>query len=92
MVVHMAAWIVAYLILSFFLAALYVRKARRSKWTKFLRKYFYFFPALPIALPFLLFSWLILSISRRIFSSTRRIFEKLSGKKTYRRKSIYYRQ
>ncbi|CAO1650650.1 hypothetical protein NYA22BAC_00884 [Parasphingorhabdus sp. NYA22] len=92
MVMHMGAWVASYFILSLFITALYVRQAKRSKWTKFLRKHFYFFPIVPIIVPFMTISRLILAINGVVFRSMRWIFEKLSGKKTYRRRYGYFRQ
>jgi hypothetical protein len=85
-------WLTVYLILSLLVAALYVRRNGRGKWTKFLRKYFYLFPLFPIIVAIWVLLQVIAACCRMIFASARWIFEKLSGKKTYRRKSIYFRQ
>lgn len=80
-----------YLLISFILSALYVRFADRSPMAKALRKHFYLFPFIPIfALMYLLIRavTLMVGIPAKII---RRAFEMLSGKKTYKKRSAYYK-
>ena len=90
---NMVTVLAAYLLLSFFLAALHVRQARRARsgtMVRLLRRKFYLFPLVPVLLPTLMIVRLIGSGLEMLFRFTRWMFEKISGKKTYHRKYDYY--
>lgn len=81
--------ITGYLVISFILTALYVRFAQSTRLVTTTRKYLYLFPVIPI----LLLLDLLMRGARLLTGTAaqlvRRAFEKLSGKKTYRKRSVY---
>jgi len=91
MTVYVIAGLAAYLVLSFLFTALYVRFAAESKLTKFFRKNFYSFPFFPILFLVKMVGAIISPIFTVLPKLIRTIFEKISGKRTYRRGSNYYK-
>lgn len=87
---HMVTWLIAYFIFSFVVAAIYVRFAPAQKLAKFLRKHFYLFLLFPLVAPFLMGLWIASATIRLVFRCLRCLFERISGRKTYRRRSRYY--
>lgn len=89
MIFYATIAITGYLVISFILTALYVRFAQSTRLATTTRKYFYLFPVIPI----LLMLNLLIQAARLLIGTTaqlvRRVFEKLSGKKPYRKRSVY---
>ena len=85
-------FVLGYVIASFLLTALFVRLGKQTALARKIREHFYWFPFIPPVL----IAWGLLQAvdwtTHRLASLTRRCFEILSGKKTYRRQKIgaYY--
>ena len=90
MIMYMVILLMAYFVFSLFFTGLYVRYTDNGV-AKFLRKHFYLFPFFPVATPLLIVSWALWKTGCLIFRVLRYAFEAISGKKTYRRRSRYYR-
>ncbi|VWX62023.1 hypothetical protein [Sphingorhabdus sp. 109] len=78
-----------YLVLAFFFSALLVRFFGQSSLSKSIRRHFYIFPAIPlIAIVVLLLKmlWYLILYPTRLL---RFLFEKLSGKKTFRKRKYH---
>jgi len=90
MLMPMVTLLMVYAVFSFLLSALYVRYTA-DKLAKFLRRHFYIFPFFPVTVPLLLVACTTSKISCLLFRFLRRSFERISGKKTYRRRSRYDR-
>ncbi|MEO9566223.1 hypothetical protein [Parasphingorhabdus sp.] len=80
-----------YLLSSFIFSALYVRFADQSPVAKTLRKHFYLFPFIPIFVFMYLLKHAMTLLIRIPGKMTRRAFEILSGKKTYKKSSAYHK-
>lgn len=87
--ISVEALIGLYLVLSFFFSALFVRFAGHCALSTTVRRHFYIFPIVPLVCVILLLvkaGWFILTFPLVLL---RLLFEKLSGKRTFRRIKYY---
>ncbi len=87
--ISVEALIGLYLVFSFFFSALFVRFAGQCTLSKTLRRHFYIFPVLPLVSIILLLAksgWYVIMFP---ITALRLLFEKLSGKKTFRKVKYY---
>ncbi|ATW02543.1 hypothetical protein [Sphingorhabdus sp. YGSMI21] len=78
-----------YLVLAFFFTALFVRFSGQSALARSVRRHFYVFPIIPLIAIFALLlkmAWYMFIYPVRLL---RFLFEKLSGKKTLRKRKYY---
>ena len=86
-------FLLGYAVTSFLLTAIFVRLNEQSRLAQKIRCHFYWFPIIPLILLSREFSRFVTRGLRALLDLLRYCFERLSGKKTYRRQRIdrYYR-